>query len=38
MFVFAGSYISCMLKLLCFKASLYVGAAASNMSLLDDNW
>ena len=38
MFVFAGSYLSWVVKLLCFKASLYVGAAASNISLLEDSW
>ena len=34
--MFAGSYLSW--TLLCFKASLYVGAVASNISLLNDNW
>ena len=37
-FVFAGSYLSWAVKLLCFKASLYVGAATSNISLLEDSW
>ena len=36
-FVFVGSHLSWAVKLLCFKASLYVGAAMSNMSLLEDN-
>ena len=35
--VVGGSYVSCVLKLLRFKASLYKGAAASNVSFLQDN-
>ena len=36
--MFAGSYLSWVVKLLCLKASLYVGAAKSNISLLEDSW
>ena len=32
-----GSHVSCVLKLLRFKALLYEGAAASSVSLLQDN-
>ena len=35
--VVGGSYVSCVSKLLRFKASLYKGAAVSNVSLLQDN-
>ena len=38
LFVFAGSHLSWVVKLLCFKASLFVGAATSNISLLEDSW
>ena len=32
------SYLSLKVKWLCFEASLYVGAATSNMSWSGDNW
>ena len=37
-FVLAGSYLSWVVKLLCFKASLHVGAVTSNIFLLEDSW